>query len=156
MCVRTIIDTDMFGELLANGVGPLRDWVERKHGVLVYSNGGRYGEELRRSPNTLELFRSYRQRGSAVLVPRERVAAEDAHVAACRLRSNDAHLVALARAGRALVLCTGDQALRGDFLDTDVLENLGRNRRAVYPVGAAPAVQRRFVGRRRCRDRPTA
>ena len=153
MCVRTIIDTSMFGELLSDSVGPLRSWVERKDGVLVYSNGGRYGIELRRSRRTLELFRSYRQRGSALRIPNDLVAAQDAHLAGRELRSDDPHLVALARASQALVLCTGDVKLRRDFLDTDALEKVGRTARAVYPLNASPAVQRQFVGRRRCRNR---
>ena len=153
MCVRTIIDTNMFGELLSDSVAPLRSWVERKDGVLVYSDSGQYGAELKRSRKTWELFRSYRQRGSAMLIPHSLVAAENAHVAARELQSNDPHLVALARASHTLVLCTGDVRLKRDFLDTDVLENVGRNTRAVYPLNASPAIQRQFVGRRRCRRR---
>lgn len=152
MCVRTIIDANLFGELSSDSVRTLRRWVERKDGVLVYSDGGQYGAELKKSRKTLALFRAYRQRGSALLVPDSRVAEENSRIAALDLQSDDPHLVALARASRTLVLCTSDTRLMRDFLDRDALEDVGRNTRAVYPLRAGTAVQRRFVGARRCRS----
>ena len=143
----------MFGEVLADRVGPFRNWVERKDGILVYSEGERYGTELSESRRTLDLIRSSRQRGSPLLIPDSAVAAQNAHVAARRLRSNDSHVLALARASEALVLCTAESKLREDFLDSDVLEKVGRRRRSVYPLNASSTKQRKFVDRRRCPNR---
>ena len=143
----------MFGEFLADRVGPFRNWVGRKDGILVYSEGERYGTELSESRRTLDLIRSYRQRGSPLLIPDSAVAAQNAQFAARRIRSNDAHILALARASQALVLCTDDTKLRKDFLDSEVLEKVGRIRRGVYPLNASSTKQRKFVDRRRCPNR---
>lgn len=48
MCVRTITDANMFGELLSDEVKPLRKWIKRKDSILVYPDGGKYHEELKR------------------------------------------------------------------------------------------------------------
>ena len=143
----------MFGEFLSDRVGPFRNWVGRRDGLLVYSDGERDGNELGKSRRTMALLRSYRQRGSALLIPDSEVAAQNAHVAARRLRSNDSHVLALARASEALVLCTTESKLREDFLDSDVLEKVGRRRRSVYPLNASSTKQRQFVDRRRCPNR---
>ena len=190
MCVRTIIDTNMFGELLSEPVRPLLRWIERKDGVLVYPDGGKYHDELRRrgfSIHDIEqpqrprgegrdearrsgairrLLRNYRQRGYVTRVRRSRVVPEDEHVAARNLRSDDPHIIALARASGALVLCTNDGDLKSDFTDSDMLPPVAGDTRAVYPLPRPPdqhsglgpgrqieQIQRDFLNRRKCAGR---
>ena len=153
MCVRAIIDTNMFGELFSDQVRPLRKWIERKDGILVYPDGGQYNEELNRSRKILELFRTYRQNGFARLIRQGRVEVEDEHVDIHTLRSDDLHIVTLARASNALVLCTNDEHLKEDFKNRDLLPHVGGEARAVYPLNAQPTDQRDFVDRRKCARR---
>ena len=190
MCVRTIIDTNMFGELLSEPVRPLLRWIERKDGVLVYPDGGKYHDELRRrgfsihdieqpqrprgegrdearrSEAIRRLLRNYRQRGYVTRVRRSRVVPEDEHVAARNLRSDDPHIIALARASGALVLCTNDGDLKSDFTDGDLLPPVAGDTRAAYPLPRLPdqrsglgpgrqieQIQRDFLNRRKCAGR---
>ena len=190
MCIRTIIDTNMFGELLSDPVRPLLRWIERKDGVLVYPDGGKYHDELRhqgfgihdidqpqrpregrdheprRSGTIRRLLRNYRQRGHVTRIRRSRVAVEDQHIAARDLRSDDPHIVALARASDALVLCTNDTDLKEDFTNSALLPRVGGEARAVYPLPRPPdqrsglgpgrqieQTQRDFLDHRKCAGR---
>lgn len=183
MCVRTIIDTNMFGELLSDKIKPLRKWIERKDGILVYPDGGKYHEELKRlgfsihnldieqpqgphnkqhdhepkqSKNIRLLLRTYRRRGSVTRIRRSCVEVEDECVATCSFRSDDPHIIALALASSALVLCTNDGNLKKDFTNCALLPRVGSKPRAVYPLHAQSAVQRNFVDRRKCALRQKA
>ncbi len=191
MCVRTIIDTNMFGELLSDPVRPLLRWIERKDGVLVYPDGGKYHDELRRrgfsihnieqpqrprgegrdqepkrSATIRRLLRNYRQRGYITRIRRSHVAVEDERVAARNLRSDDSHIIALARASDALVLCTNDTDLKEDFTNSKLVPGVGGAARAVYPLPRPPdqrsglgpgrqieQTQRDFLDHRKCAGR---
>ncbi len=181
MCVRTIIDANMFGELLSDKIKPLRNWIERKDGILVYPDGGKYHEELKRlgfsihdieqpkgphneqhdhepkqSKKIQRLLRTYRQRGFVTRIRRSCIEEGDKYVDTRCFRSNDSHIMALAHASSALVLCTNDKSLKEDFTNPDLLPRVGSKRRAVYPLHARPGDQRSFVDHRKCALRQKA
>lgn len=116
MCTRTIIDASVFGELNSPKMQPLWTWVKSGHGIIVYTNGGKYDEELRKkAPATYELFMRYRQSGKARLFWWNDVQAHEQTIGSAARRSNDPHILALAQASGALVLCTVDGKLKDDF-----------------------------------------
>ncbi len=153
MCIRAIIDANLFGDLQAAKIKPLLRWIDRKDGLLVYSDAGEYSDELKKSRKTLELFIAYRRQGSATLIRGSGIEAAKGQITGRELRSNDAHIIALARASEAMVLCTDDELLKRDFLNKDLLPNVGNDARAVYPLNAARGTQRNFVGKRKCANR---
>ena len=99
---------------------PIHRWLQRGIGKLVYSTGGKFDTEIyRRARKKLE--RLY-QAGRAKLIP-ESAFRDDVHwlETSGKLCSNDAHVLALARAGRARLLYTGDDKLKADFKDAAII-----------------------------------
>ena len=163
MCVKTIIDANMLGELRSDSIGAIRKWIERQDGTLVYPDSGQYHEELAKSPQALGWFERRRQQGSATLIRRDEMTVADRRLGNPRLRSNDRHVIVLALASDALVLCTNDGSLKEDFKNSDLLPRVGREARAVYPLPRPPdqrsgfgpgrqieQTQRDFLDRRQC------
>ena len=155
MCIATIIDASAFGAVLDPSAGTeLRSWIDRGHGRVVYSNHGGYWDELVKSGRMLELIEAYRRADRARLVDAAsvRVVEESLMHVATRSGAKDKPVLALAKASDALVLCSTDGELTDDFLDAQLLPKVGRRKRSVYPIARSGVTQRRFLGRRRCRQ----
>ena len=91
-------------------------------GCLVY--GGRLTQELLMLSGTWRPLVQLLRAGRAILVPCEKIAAEEARVESLRLcRSNDAHVIALARVSGARVLCSKDRTLHQDFKNRQLISN---------------------------------
>lgn len=151
MCTHTIIDTSVFNRFGSAEMQPLLDWIERGHGILVYTNSGMYAKEIEKSPKIAgDRFMSYRQSGVARLVNWNRVQNQELKLASAALVSNDRHIIALARASNTLVLCACDGRLKDDFLNRELLPSVNRRGRAVYPLGSARKDQQDFLRRREC------
>lgn len=115
---------------------PLLDWIKRGHGILVYTDGGNYDKELKKSrEKAFARFMSYRQSGRARLFQWNLVLNYESELDSITLRSNDPHVIALARASDTLVLCACDGDLKDDFRNRALLPSVNRRRRAVYPLG---------------------
>ena len=151
MCTNVIIDADMIGRLNSGEMRILLKWIERGEGTIVYSDHAKYSNEIR--GKTYDLFAAYRRNGSAVLMRSEQVENEESTIDDSMLKSNDSHIVALARASGTTVLCTGDNRLKRDFLNRTLLPPIGRKHRAVYPMSGSDKNRRDFLGRRKCPDR---
>lgn len=150
MCTPTIIDASVFGKLGSLTMQPFWKWMKNGNGVIVYTDGGKYDEELRRrAPAAYERFLSYRQSGQARLFKWNGVQAHERAIASAARRSNDAHIIALARASDSLILCTCDGDLKEDFLDKRLLPAVQKKRRAVYPSRDRKK-QQDFLRRREC------
>lgn len=126
MCI--IVDANKLGKFLAEppdaDAAPVRRWLDRSSGsgVLVYSTGGKFAKEV--SPKARDKLANYARAGKARLVPADRLAEEEERLQASgRLRSDDAHVLALARQSRARVLFTADQDLIADFTDHRLIAN---------------------------------
>ena len=129
MCI--IVDANRLGQFLAEppheDSAPIHNWLNRRQGsgVILYSTGGRFATEVmgKRRAKLADYARS----GKARLIPAERfVADEQALQADGNLRSNDAHVLALARASGARLLYTGDRSLMDDFRDRRIIQPKGK------------------------------
>ena len=91
---------------------------------------GRLRDELEAIGRAAEQIRIWAQAGLVGLVPNEEVEAETASVAGTGLCvSDDEHVIALARASGARLLCSDDQLLHADFRNRELISG---PRGAVY------------------------
>ena len=124
MCL--IVDADRMGIFLETpeheDAKPVHEWLRRGVGRLVYSTGGKFDSELYRRAQ--ELLGTYRRAGRATFVPEDSFRDDVRRLQAdVSLRSNDAHVLALARASRARLLYTGDKDLQADFKDGQIISD---------------------------------
>ncbi len=102
----------------------------------------------------LALMNAYRQANHARQIGPDAVKAAEVSLqpVPTRSKAKDKPILALALASNALVLCSGDKALKDDFVDPKVLPSVGSDQRAVYPIDANQPVQRRFLNEHRCEN----
>ena len=114
MCI--IVDANRLGAL-ANpddaDAKPVRAWLNRG-GRIVYSTDGAFAREVGRRARDMLL--TYDRAGKATRVPAARFAADERSLRAdANLRSDDPHVLALAKEARVRLLYTGDKNLMADF-----------------------------------------
>lgn len=138
MCI--IVDANKLGQFLAEPPSedsePMHRWLNRRQGRgrILYSTDGRFKEEI--GGKARAKLADYARAGKAKLISAERFAADEQALRAdANLHSNDAHVLALARASGARLLYTGDGNLMDDFKDRRFID---RPRGKVYS-GAANA-----------------
>lgn len=128
MCM--IVDASRLGVFLAEPVHedsvPIRKWLDERGGRIVYSTAGKFADEVVGKARTK--LEAYYQAGKAEYVPLEHFE-EDARTLASQIRSNDPHIIALARAKGVRLLYTGDGDLANDFKDKSLID---RPRGKVY------------------------
>jgi predicted nucleic acid-binding protein len=134
MCV--IIDANLAGKVFATPCDgdfkPLWDWVfdKRKQGSIVF--GGHLAEELCRIRSVREggarALSELKRAGRAHEIRKDCVEREENIVGSLKTangkrlcKSNDPHVVALARVSGARVLCSADQDLHVDFKNLRVV-----------------------------------
>lgn len=164
MCIRTVIDASAFRHLkeqTPKSAGhQLRNWIYRGDGIIMYSSKNTtYATELNRDHEVRALFRDYFQRGLARQVKEADVGAALAEIPDKPLRrSDDPHILALAKASHATVLFSCDNKLCLDFADKEIIEKTGKGQRRSVPevfinnpTETANANKRnRFLNRRKC------
>jgi len=97
------------------------EWVNSGKGQLVV--GGKLLEELSEYWNFSRWFRRARRTGQVIRVSDDAVAAETTALESRRIcKSNDAHVLALARVSGARLLFTNDQALQEDFGNRAIIQ----------------------------------
>ncbi len=120
MCV--IIDTNTFSRFrnpADEDLEPVRQWLRNRNGKIVYSNIGKYKQEWEKGgmgPLTRELIR----RGQLKDVSKDAEVAEKERELKGEIKSDDAHIIALAIVAEVRVLVSyaeGDKALFDDFKD---------------------------------------
>ena len=156
MCVVAIVDADSFSVLTkreGSGDSLFLSWIGNRHGILAISNAGQYFTEIRKNRAVMELFRQYDQGGQLRKISADQLAASDDQIAQKNLRSNDSHILSLALASNARVLCSKDGNLRTDFKDKDILPPAGRRPRILYPIAGSHKQRRAFLNQQRCADR---
>lgn len=99
---------------------PLWEWITSRRGVLVA--GGRLLDELYMVGDAARALRNWERAELARFEPRDEVEAETRQIAN-RCRSNDAHVIALARLSGARRLCSEDRRLHADFGDPELINN---------------------------------
>ncbi len=122
MCV--IIDASIASHVFAvpceADFQPLWDWIEIKDGKVVY--GGELHKELKRLEKTRRRLIQLWRAGKALQMPDKEVCQKErAVVASGQCRSDDPHVIALARVSGARVLCTNDRNLEKDFGNLDIV-----------------------------------
>ena len=115
MCI--IVDANRLGNFLTDPADadalPIHRWIERG-GRLVYSTDGRFRKEI--SERAKRKLLDYVRDGKAVFFPGASFKDDEDRLATqSDLRSNDPHILALAKASQARVLYTKDNHLMADF-----------------------------------------
>ena len=156
MCVVAIVDANVLSLLASRRHDSdllLLSWIKSRHGLLAFPASGEYLSELRRNRAVMELIGRYEQGGQLKKISKAALSEAVDLVRDKPLRSNDLHVLALALASRAKVLCSNDEDLREDFKNRAILPRMGRRCRLLYP-GAGTHKQRRvFLNRQRCPNR---
>lgn len=129
MCI--IVDANRLGAL-ANpddaDAKPVRAWLNRG-GRIVYSTDGAFAQEVSR-----RALLTYDRAGKATRVPAARFADDKCSLRAdADLRSDDPHVLALARAAGVRLLYTGDRNLMADFKNKKFID---RPRGKIYSRAA--------------------
>lgn len=156
MCVITIVDADSL-LVLATRHGPgdslFLSWIENRHGILAFTDTGQYPDEVLQNHAISELFRRYEQGGQIKKFLGKEVSDAEKQIRKLPHRSNDPHVLALALASGARVLCAEDKKLRKDFKDKEILPQTGRKQRILYPHKGSRKQRREFLNRQRCANR---
>ena len=121
---------EVFSEASQSGAGRyFYDWLIRRNGGILVAGG----DVLRELESSADFQRAFGERllaGRARRIPDEVVDGETETLRALRIcRSNDAHVLALARVSGARLLFTNDRALQQDFRDREII---GGTRGRVY------------------------
>ena len=167
MCVKTIIDASAFRHLIEetpNSAGhQMCQWILRGDGLVVYSSGkNKYAEELRGYNEILQLIGDFTQRGRTEDVSDEHLSTVYDTIPSRPIRkSDDPHVLALAKVSGATVLFAHEPKLCIDFANVEVLSKVRRTeRRSVPNVALTPPTdisgskaRRLFLNKRRCRSK---
>lgn len=124
MCL--IVDANLAAAVFASpphsDFVPVLDWLEKRDGCVVY--GGRLAAELIRIEKARRYLLNLVRAGRARLVPDGPISTEERTVTKTGLcRSNDVHVMALARISGARTLCTRDRDLQRDFRDSRLISD---------------------------------
>ena len=122
MCV--IIDANVLGKFLSEpedeDCNPIYQWLW-KGGRIVYSSGGQFKHEIGASARSK--LSELASKGNAVFINAQEFQDIEADVKIGGLcRSNDFHILALARFTRTRVLYTKDRKLIHDFKNKDIID----------------------------------
>ncbi len=121
--MRMIIDANQIGRFLSESgdMAPIHGWLE-KGGQLIYSNHEKLKRELMKSGRKAHNhFTALRRRDRAVQIDKGKVSQAMKEIEAenkkshRERKSNDSHILGLARASGAKLLCTEDRGLEKDF-----------------------------------------
>ena len=131
MCA--IVDNDVSHQVFGNGrteAGQFfLDWLTRGNGGILVA-GGKLLTELSQSSEFTRIFSERLQAGRARIISDESVNADEDELRAQGLcKSNDAHVLALARVSGARLLFTNDRDLQDDFRDRGIV---GGTRGRIY------------------------
>ena len=160
MCVPAIIDASAFNLVTSRSCFELRKWIKRRDGIVIYSEKGKYWTELRKYPEFFNLLFSYRTANLAK--PVSNVALKEAYIYFNNTNvtpiSNDKHILALAKASNASVLCANDKNLEKDFKNSKLIPKSYGRSRSVYPlfkdkkrhIPQDSKVQNKYLTHRRC------
>ena len=123
MCI--IVDADRLGIFLSDPIAedavPIHEWLKKGAGKLVYSTSGKFSTEVR-GTSRRRLAEHYRA-GRAVAIPAREFHNDERQLRHnSAVRSNDSHVLALARYSGARVLYTGDGKLIDDFKDKRLID----------------------------------
>ena len=114
MCL--ILDANRFSQFLDPGnrdMKPVRDWIRKQNGKLVYAPTKKIQEELEWHKPMKKRFGEYRKAGRIKIFDKEKVQEEEKKLTS--LSCNDPHIIALAMVSGVKLLVSGDKKLQEDF-----------------------------------------
>lgn len=124
MCI--IVDANTASSIFTNtprrDFMPIRNWLfnSNKDGKIV--SGGKLSEELNNKAKAS--IRTLNQAGRARIIPSSEIERETNNILRnYTLKSDDPHILALARVSGARTLCTLDRDLEKDFTNRDIINN---------------------------------
>ena len=116
-----IVDANVLGMFLLQprneDIAPIYGWLQSGWGSIVYSTGGQFQREI--DDRNRERLAGLVRAGRARQVLWDRVQPYETQFE--NIRSDDPHILALARAEGVRLLYTRDNRLRRDFTDGDIL-----------------------------------
>ena len=120
MCV--IVDANMASKFFDRDpeMLPLWNWIGNRKAVLVV--GGKLLDELYQVNLAADQIQAWLKAGLAHLEPSENIDAEEPRIRG-RCQSDDPHVIALALASDARLLCSSDQDLHADFRNPALISN---------------------------------
>ena len=126
MCI--ILDASMFGRFNKRDKGkqdrdmePVWNWLDEEHGKIVYSNTGKFRKEWLKGGMKAKMMVLNRT-GKLKLVSAQDVQEKvDALEQTGILRSDDPHIIALARIAKVKVLVSNDKTLNADFRNRNLV-----------------------------------
>lgn len=128
MCI--IVDANVLGNFLSDPADedtkPIRKWLDRGWGRIVYSTGGTFASEIKGAAR--ERLAVYVRDGRAASIPADRFE-ERKRALEGRIQSDDPHVLALALEAKVRLLYTKDKQLIADFTDKKIID---RPRGKVY------------------------
>ena len=114
-----ILDANQWNNFLNSkdkDMEPVHKWLENKNGKLVYSTHKKIKEELDNVPKMKNRLNTYRQAGKAQLIDPKKVEEKINDIKrSYELKSNDPHILGLAKASDTKILCSNDKKLHEDF-----------------------------------------
>ena len=116
MCI--IIDNNKFGEFDSPDAVPIRKWLQ-KSGHIVYCIDGKFEEVPSKARGFLI---EYERKGKATCYLWDKVKLEMASLPG-EIKSDDEHILALARVSGARLLFSGDKNLHDDFKNAEIIGN---------------------------------
>ena len=124
MCI--IVDANRLGAFLSDpaneDAAPIRDWLDRRGGRIVYSTGGAFAREM--GHRTRAKLLTYVRAGKAQVVSADRFVDDERSLReSTDLHSDDPHVLALARWTRVRLLYTGDASLIADFKNKQLIDH---------------------------------
>ena len=123
MCI--IIDANIahkvFCESPSDDYKPIFTGLEKGKICIVF--GGQLASELKKTKNARRFLQKLAQAGRAALYPDEHVHREQTAIDKGLCKSNDLHIIALARLSGARTLCTDDANLQKDFRNAELVAN---------------------------------
>lgn len=121
MCI--ILDSDAFGKFMDQNdqdMQPVRNWLQKKKGKIVYSNTDKLKREWK-SEGMRKQIRDLARREKLKLIDHQEVQ-EKENVLKGKIVSNDEHVIALAIIANVKVLVSGgDKKLHADFKNSELV-----------------------------------
>ena len=122
MCL--ILDANKYDDYLNpdnDDMQPVRDWM--KKGKMAYAATGKIEKELKKHKKMEKRVMRHRRNGQLKTVTPAEFHRAEKEVKKLQLQSNDAHVIALARAANAKVLVSSDDELHKDFTNPQIIKN---------------------------------
>ena len=158
MCTVAVVDKNSFWRIapspnkLDRKDSCLTSWIEQGYGVLAYSTEGGYLEELADNERILRFFVEWRRQPIARLIGSCQLNHARSKLRHVEIRSNDRHVLELALASEALILCSEDKRLQEDFVDPQIIPRIHSRSRKVYPHEKSQQDRCDFLRQYQCQD----